>query len=102
MSDKLVFIKHTASGLYLFRVPSHLELFAGDDVICDTRRGRVPGMCVCDSFVTEKGNAILSAAGVDRSMLREVVGFVGGSPPLRKSDAAVPENIEMPFDELLW
>ena len=102
MSDKFVFVKHSASGFYLFRVPSHLELFAGDNVICDTRRGRVPGMCICDSFVTEKGEDILHAAAVDRSMLRDVAGFVGGTPPPRVSDATIPENVEMPIDELLW
>ena len=63
MSDKFVLVKHSASGFYLFRVPSHLELFAGDNVICDTRRGRVPGMCIRDSFVEEQPYSIRSFYG---------------------------------------
>lgn len=102
MSDKFVLIKHTGTSLYLFRVPSHLELFAGDHVICDTRRGRMEGMCMCDSFITEKGDMILDNMGIKRTMLRDVVDFVDGIIPSRFSDAEIPDDVELPFEELFF
>lgn len=99
--DKFVFIKHTGAGLYIFRVPSHLELFAGDNVVCDTRRGQIQGLCMCDSFTTENGDKILEAMGVGRTMLRDVTGFVGGVIP-RIFDEKIPDKVDMPFEDLFF
>ena len=102
MSDKFVFIKHSLPGFYLFAVPKELELFAGDNVLCDTRHGQAHGVCICDSFTTEKGEIILNAAGVTRDRLRSIIGFVDGVVPRRHSEATIPEDINLPIDELLF
>lgn len=99
--EKLVFVRHGNPGLFLFNVPLDLELFAGDRVICDTRRGRAHGMCVCDSFYTEAGREIREASGVPADMvLKSVIGFDGGQPPRVGEPVIVPDDVDIMFDEL--
>lgn len=101
--EKLVFVRHGNPGLFLFNVPLDLELFAGDNVICDTRHGKAHGICVCDSFYTEFGREIRQAAGVGaEATLKSVIGFSGGQPPRANEPAVVPDEVDVPFDELLW
>ena len=61
--ERIVIIKHTGDGKYIFRVPDGRTLKAGDMVLCQTRRGIVPGLCCCDSFDTDKVDTIRSAFG---------------------------------------
>ena len=99
--EKLVFVRHGNPGLFLFSVPLDLELFAGDRVICNTRRGKAHGMCVCDSFYTEAGREIRQSAGVNADMvLQTVIGFDGGQPPRADQYIAVPNDVDLMFDEL--
>ena len=53
MDKGFVIVKHVGgdSGKYLFRVPKGVYLSAGDQVICDTAKGKdQPGVCCCDNF----------------------------------------------------
>lgn len=100
--EKLVFVRHGNPGLYLFKVPLDLDLFAGDNVICDTKFGRACGICVCDSFYTEFGREIRQAAGVGaEAELKQVIEFYGGQPPRVSEPVVVPDEIGLPFNELL-
>ena len=101
--EKLVFVRHSYPGLFLFNVPIDLDLFAGDNVVCDTRYGKAHGVCVCDSFYTEFGDIIRVAAGVDdETTMKSVIGFSNGQPPRVNELAVVPDEVDVPFDELLW
>lgn len=99
--EKLVFVRHGNPGLFLFNVPLHLDLFAGDRVICSTKRGQARGMCVCDSFYTETGREIRQAAGVSPdAVLKTVINFDGGQPSRVGETVIVPDEVDITFDEL--
>lgn len=102
--EKLVFVWHGNPGLFLFNVPLDLELFAGDNVICDTMHGKAHGICVCDSFFTEFGREIRQAAGVSaETTLKSVIGFSAGQPPRVNEPAVAPDEVDVPFNGvLLW
>ena len=101
--EKLVFVRHGNPGLFLFNVPLDLDLFAGDNVVCHTRFGQAHGVCVCDSFYTEFGREIRQAAGVGaEATLKSVIGFSGGQPPRANEPAVVPDEVDVPFNEVLW
>lgn len=51
-------IVQQGGGKYLFAVPDGYKLYAGDRVLCKTKRGNTPGLCICDSFVTNKEEEI--------------------------------------------
>ena len=103
VKEKLVFVRHENPGLFLFSVPPDLELFAGDNVICDTRHGKAHGICVCDNFYTESGREIRQAAGVGAEMvLKSVIGFSGGQHSRVNELTVVPDEVDVSFDELLW
>lgn len=100
--EKLVFVRHENPGLFLFKVPLDLDLFAGDIVVCNTRHGNAHGICVCDSFYTEFGREIRWAAGVDaETALKSVISYFGGQPPRVNEPVVVPNEVAIPFDELL-
>lgn len=100
--EKLVFVRHGNPGLFLFKVPLDLELFAGDTIVCNTRYGQAHGICVCDSFYTEFGCEIRQAAGVGaEAELKSVIGFSGGQPPRINEPVVIPDEVDTPFDELL-
>ena len=97
--EKLVFIKHSGSGLFLFCVPSELDLFAGDRVVCDTKYGHVSGMCICDSFYTYAGGEIRKAAGVPfNAILKSVIKFDGRFP--QNSEAIINAEINLKIDDI--
>ncbi len=73
--ERVVIIKHTGDGKYIFRVPDGRLLKAGDMVLCQTRRGIVPGLCCCDSFDTDRVDTIKRAFGVNvNTPLSPIVG----------------------------
>lgn len=49
----VAFIKHAEGQnqkAYLFSVPDHIILKAGDEVLCDTKKGNCAGICISGSF----------------------------------------------------
>ena len=73
--ERIVIIRHAENGKYLFRVPQDKHLKAGDMVLCQTRRGIVPGMCCCDSFDTDKEETIKKAFGLSENVaLAPIIG----------------------------
>lgn len=50
----VAFIKHAEGQnqkAYLFSVPDHITLKAGDEVLCDTKKGNCAGICISGSFM---------------------------------------------------
>lgn len=73
--ERIVIIKHTGDRKYVFKVPEGRTVKAGDLVLCQTRRGIVPGLCCCDSFETDRVATILNAFGAEHGLpLSPIVG----------------------------
>ena len=53
MQKNMVIVKHLAdNGKFLFYVPKGISLEVGDNVACDTIKGKNQiGVCCCDSFL---------------------------------------------------
>lgn len=101
--EKLVFVRHPNPGLYLFAVPFDMELFAGDRVICNTRKRQERGVCACDSFTTEEGELIRELSGVaTTTVLQYVLKFEDGYTQSPREIIQPPENLDVEFDELFF
>ena len=74
---KMVIVKHWQdNGKYLFRVPLSEMLNAGDQVLCDTARGKdQPGTCCCDSFMAD-AEVVCKLFGTQPHALKYVTGEV--------------------------
>lgn len=77
IQKKYVIVKHMNNdGRFLFQVPNHEYLDAGDMVICDTSKGKDQmGVCLCDSFLAEP-EMICRLFGVKPENMRFVTGVV--------------------------
>ena len=99
--EKLVFVRHKNPGFYLFSVPFDLDLFAGDRVYCETRRGIARSICVCDSFETELGHEIRKAAGITgNSSLRCIIRLPDEKTTGVRGLSLPPNEVDITFDDL--
>ena len=77
MMKNFVIIKHLQdSGKFLFRVPKDVILDAGDQIVCDTVRGKDQlGVCCCNSFFADP-EVVCKLFGIYPASLRFVTGRV--------------------------
>ena len=77
MLKNFVIVKHLVdSGKYLFQVPKGVNLSAGDEVICDTkRRNNEPGVCCCDSFLADP-EVVCELFGTQPGKMKYVTGRI--------------------------
>ncbi len=73
-----VFVKHDGSDKkYIFCVDDMKNLKKGQRVLCDTKRGEVEGICVCDSFYLNKSALVAIVQCLNAYLpLKRVVGTV--------------------------
>ena len=89
-----VFIQHDYSNKkYLFCVDDTEKLKKGQRVLCDTVRGDVEGICVCDSFYLPNSAVEAIVQGIGAYLpLKRVIGTVELQPSVT--------HIIRRFDEL--
>jgi len=96
MVKNMVIVKHLAdNGKFLFYVPKAISLSAGDQVVCDTVRGKNQlGVCCCDSFMG-KPDVVCPLFGTQPKMMQYVTGKVEYEKfELAREDEEYDESIQ--------